>query len=233
MSHSKYRALFPHLQFSEAGNQIRLPHGGSRSAFTPTGALTGRGADFIIIDDPQGSHEADRAAESARICHWYDQSIYQRLDHKDKGVVILLMQRVAHDDLTAHLLGRGGWELLSLPAIAIKDERFPGVFGERVLRKKGEALNPAREDLSQLREALLQMGAKGFMAQYQQEPYPPGEGEGCGAFHFVPRPDAREGAERSSICLGRIPEETFVLEELFGECSGIRRGPPPPMAISA
>ena len=232
MSHPKYRALFPHVRFKEAATRISLPNGGSRFASTPTGALTGRGADFIIIDDPQGAHEAADQAKSESIRNWYDRNIHQRLDDKENGVVILVMQRLAHDDLTAYLLAKGGWELLSLPAIATQDERFPRVFGDRVIRKKGEAFHSAREDRDQLREAMLQMGAKAFMAQYQQEPYAPGEGEGCGVFHFVPRPDAtEEECKRSSVCLGRIPEETFLLEKLFGEFSGIRRGSPPPITV--
>ena len=233
MSHPKYRALFPHVRFRETAQKISLPHGGSRSAFTPTGALTGRGADLIIIDDPQAAHEAGDQAKSTAVRNWYDRNIYQRLDDKEGGVIILVMQRLAHDDLTAHLVAHGDWELLSLPAFATKDEQFPRVFGDRVLRKKGEALNPAREDLAQLRKAMLQMGAQAFMAQYQQEPYPPGEGgERGGAFHIVSRPGATEGeCKYSSVFFATIPEETFLLEQLFDEFSGIRAGPPPPMTV--
>src|SRR5882762_8511187 len=221
MNHPKYRALFPHVRFTETAQKIRLPHGGSRSAFTLTGALTGRGADLIIIDDPQAAHEVGDQAKSAAVRTWYDRNIYQRLDNKEGGVIILVMQRLAYDDLTAHLLDHGGWELLSLPAIATRDEQFPRVFEDRVLRKKGEALNPAREDLAQLRKAMLQMRAQAFMAQYQQKPYPPGEGgERGGAFHIVSQPGATEGeCKYSSVFFTTIPEETFLLEQLFDEFS--------------
>ena len=130
-----------------------------------------------------------------------------------------------------HLLAQGNWELLSLPAIATKDESFPRLFGGRIIRKKGEALNPAREDRAQLREAILHMGAKAFMAQYQQDPYPPGQGGlRGGAFHFAPHPDAtEEECKHASFFLGTVPEETFLLERYFGEFSGIRPGPPPRM----
>jgi hypothetical protein len=228
MRDPKYRALFPHVRFTETARSINLPHGGSRSAFTLTGAITGRGANLIIIDDPQAAHEADDKATSEGVCNWYDRNIYQRLDAKEDGVIILVMQRLAHNDLTAHLLARGGWELLSLPAIASKDEKFQGLFGGRVIRRQGEALHPARENRDQLRGALLQMGAQAFMAQYQQAPYGLNEGIGCGSFHFVSRPDAtEEECKGSAICFGRIPEETFLLEKLFGEFSGIRAGGPP------
>jgi hypothetical protein len=228
ISDPKYRAIFPHVRFTEATRKISLPHGGTRSAFTLTGSITGSGADMVIIDDPQAAHEADEKATSESVKNWYDRNIYQRLDDKNDGVVILLMQRLAKDDLTAHLLARGGWEHIILPAIATEEEHFPGLFGGRIVRKKGEALNPARENRDQLRAAMVQMGARAFMAQYQQSPYPTEEGHGCGVFHIIPRPDAtEEECKGAMILFGHVPEETFLLETLFGEFSGIRRGPPP------
>mgnify|MGYP007107472542 FL=1 len=224
----KYRGLFPHVRFTEKGGKIALPHGGFRAAFTPSGALTGRGADFLIIDDPQAAHEADDPAKSAALRAWYDKNVYQRLDRKADGVVILVMQRLAHDDLTAHLLAQGGWEHLCLPAIAEEDEIHSAAFGGRVLRLRGEALQPARESREELRDALLRMGAPAFMAQYQQRPYPPGQdGERGGAFHIVEDPNAtREQRARSQFFFARFPESKFVLEEVFGEYSSIRPGPP-------
>ena len=69
-------------------------------------------------------------------------NIYQRLNDKTKGVVIVVMQRLHVDDLTGHLLKQEGWELLNLPAIATEDERYPRLYGDRVIRRKGDALHP-------------------------------------------------------------------------------------------
>lgn len=231
MRDPKYRSLFPHVRFSERGGKIALPHGGFRASFTPTGALTGHGADIVIIDDPQAAHEADDPTKAAAIRAWYDKNVYQRLDRKADGVVILVMQRLAHDDLTAHLLVQGGWDHISLPAIATADELHPRVFRSRVLRRPGDALHPERESREDLRDALMRMGAEAYMAQYQQEPYPPGKGgERCGAFHLCADPDApRERRIRSPLVFMRVPEETYVLERLFGEYSSLRPGPPPRM----
>ena len=230
MLHPKYRALFPHVRIQTTANTIRLPHGGLRSAFTPTGAITGRGADLIIIDDPQVAHEADDRSNVESIRRWYDLNVYQRLNDKAKGVVILVTQRLAHDDLTAHLLAKGGWELLSLPAIATADEQFPKVFGPRVVRKKGEVLHPAREDRDQHCETLLRIGATAFMAQYQQDPYPPGGPQGGGVYTVLPHPGATdEELKGAPFFFGDVPEEWFVSERVFGEFSGVRRGPPPAM----
>lgn len=234
MLHPRYRALFPHIRVSEGSGRLKLAQGGFRAAFTPSGALTGRGADVIIIDDPQSAHDADDRQKSAAIRNWYDRNIYQRLDDKHDGVIIVVMQRLAHDDLTAHLLQQDGWELLQIPAIATEDERLPASLGGHVVRRTGEALHPTRENRDQLREAMLRMGAKAFMSQYQQEPYPEGEGDARGgAFHIAPHPDASEHECRHSCVLfAQIDEEKFVLDRIFGERTRIRPGPPPRLRVS-
>lgn len=229
MASSRYRSLFPHVRFNGSATSLTLPHGGSRVSTTPSTCLTGRGADFIIIDDPQAPHEAEDSAKVKAIRAWYDRNVYQRLNNKDEGVIILVMQRLAQDDLTAYLLEREGWEHLSLPAIATGDEAYPGFRGGSIIRSAGEPLHPAREDLEQLRGALMDIRARQFMAQYQQKPYPQGEGvERCGAFFTGPFPgDPDYQPSLPGMFFGRIPEERFVLEELFGERMNIRRNPPP------
>ncbi|MCB9848491.1 MAG: hypothetical protein H6814_08770 [Phycisphaeraceae bacterium] len=232
MTHPKYRALFPHVRVNETTGALKLAQGGLRASFTPSGALTGRGADVIIIDDPQSAHEADDGQKSDSIRSWYDRNIYQRLDDKHDGVIIVVMQRLAHDDLTAHLLKQDGWELLRLPAIATEDERLPEPLGGGIARRKGEALHPIRESRDQLREAMLRMGAKAFMAQYQQEPYPEGKGgDRGGAFHMAPHPDATEDECRhTGVFFALIEEEHFVLDRVFGERTRLRPGAPPPLS---
>lgn len=234
MTHSSYRALFPHIKMSESGQTIRLHHGGSRSwhVASPGGGITGRGADIIIIDDPQGTNYADDDNRREAINVWYEQNIYQRLDNKQKGVIIVLMQRLHVDDLTAHLLKQDDWELLSLPAIAMEDETFTLGDGRTVGRLKGEPLNPVREDRDQLRQAMLKIKAQTFMSQYQQDPYPPGKGgERGGAFHIAPYPDATEDeCKGAQFFFGRMPEELFVLDRVFGERTFIRPGTAPPFS---
>ncbi len=221
MNHPRYRSLFPHVRFSETSNCLRLPQGGLRTAFTVSvgAGLTGRGAELIIIDDPQAASDVDDRKKVDGVKSWYDRSIYQRLDDKHDGVIIVAMQRLAHEDLTAHLLDQGGWELLSLPAIATKDETFPALFGDRPVRRKGEALNPARENRNQLREAMLRMGAQAFMAQYQQAPYPPGEGGGRHGCYTSLRAGVPWTPDQGTptMFFGTVPQERIMLHTVFGE----------------
>ncbi|MBM92741.1 MAG: hypothetical protein CMJ35_14205 [Phycisphaerae bacterium] len=227
MKHPRYRALFPHARVGESTGRLWLAQGGFRAALTPSDALTGLGADMIIIDDPQSAHDADDPQKGGSIRRWYDGNIYQRLDDKHEGVIIVVMQRLSHDDLTAHLLDQGGWEHVNLPAIAVEDE----YHGGRLRRRPGEALHPAREDLTGLRDVMLRMGAKAFMAQYQQAPYPPDQCDtSTGLFHTAPHPDASADEFKYTVpWFGEVEEEVFLLDLLFGERTCIRRGGPPPM----
>ncbi len=145
--------------------------------FTTTVALTGRGADMIILDDPQriGLDEADESRASDAAWAWYRRNVEQRLDSPREGVIIVVMQRLSCDDLTSKLLESGEWEVISIPMIAEEDERYPSVFGGRVVRCECELLNPSRMDREQAQQVLLSVGARPFLAQYQQMPAGPGE----------------------------------------------------------
>jgi len=49
-----------------------------------------------------------------------------RLDNKETGVIVVVMQRVHQHDLTGYLLEKpNDWTVLSLPAIADVDEQIP------------------------------------------------------------------------------------------------------------
>jgi len=220
MSCPNYRALFPHLKLQELGHTLRLAHGGSRGAYvaSPGGGITGRGADIVIIDDPLGATHGDDDQRRADINLWYDQNVNQRLNNKSKGAIIVVMQRLHTDDLTGHLLNKEGWEHLNLPAIAIDDEAFTLSDGRCVGRNKGEALHPALENRDQLRKLMLEIGAKPFMAQYQQDPYPPGKGDGYhGTVTLLSHPDEIPRPGWSRWGFSHIEQERFVLDQVFGE----------------
>jgi hypothetical protein len=86
------------------------------------GVLTGRGADFIIVDDP--IKPGDTFSETLRkyVNDWYDNTLVSHLNNKQDGVIIVVMQRLHQDDLVGHLLEVAEWEVLRFPAIAEEDE---------------------------------------------------------------------------------------------------------------
>ena len=118
----------------------------------------------------------DAQSEAARrmVNGWYGTTLLSRLDDKEKGAIIVVMQRLHEDDLAGKLLREGHWRHLDLPAIADDDEAIP--IGPNVVhhRKKGQALHPERESLARLEEIKREMGSLAFSAQYLQRPAPLG-----------------------------------------------------------
>jgi hypothetical protein len=137
--------------------------------------LTGRGGEIIVIDDPLKPDDAYSEAKRNAANEWFKNTLLSRLDDKRTGAIVIVMQRVHMDDLTAFVTEQSDeWEILNLPAIADADEDIP-ISAENVHhRKAGEALSPAREPLSVLESLKQQIGSDAFYAQYQQMPVPPG-----------------------------------------------------------
>lgn len=147
---------------------------GSRLATSVGGTLTGRGGQFIIIDDPLKPQDAHSEAARESLKQWYANTLLSRLDHKDDGSIIVVMQRLHPDDLVGHLLEQGGWKHLNLPAIAEEETIIELDAARRHLRRVGELLHPARESQGALDELKASMGSMEFTAQYQQAPIPIG-----------------------------------------------------------
>lgn len=176
MSSPKYRSLFSYAQLSSlnpAANKLKTLGGGSRIGIAAGGPITGRGADIIILDDPLKASDA-RTQKLVQTNTWYDDNTYQRLNNKNEGVIIVIMQRLHEYDLTGHLLGREEhWEVLDLKAIAEEDEVY---MIERLGRshslgrKEGEPLHPGIESRELLIQQKANLGSFVFAAQYQQSP---------------------------------------------------------------
>jgi predicted phage terminase large subunit-like protein len=126
------------------------------------GAVTGKGADLLIIDDPHSEQEAALAEINPDIYdktyEWYTSGPRQRL--QPGGSIVIVMTRWSKRDLTAQVLkaaaARGGdeWEVIEFPAIL----------------PSGNPLWPQfwpMEELSVLRDELPNSK---WQAQYQQSP---------------------------------------------------------------
>ncbi len=176
-----YRGLFP-VQLSpskQAVGDFQTTLHGFRLATSVGGVLTGRGADFIIIDDPLKPDEAVSPTRRQAVNEWFDNSVLSRLNDKRKGCIILITQRLHEDDLVGHVLEQENWDLVRLPAIAEEDETHQIVSLGRtrtVQRRAGEALHPEREPLEVLENLRLTVGEYNFAGQYQQQPAPLGGG---------------------------------------------------------
>jgi predicted phage terminase large subunit-like protein len=160
-----YKEIFPSLSLqadSKAAGRWNTSKGGDYFAIGVGGAVTGKGADILIIDDPHSEQEAAMAAINPevydKVYEWYTSGPRQRL--QPGGSIVIVMTRWAQRDLTGQVLKsaaqRGGeeWEVIEFPAIL----------------PSGNPLWPqfwSIEELSALQEELP--NAK-WQAQYQQNP---------------------------------------------------------------
>jgi len=160
-----YREIFPELALqsdSKAAGRWNTNKGGDYFAIGVGGAVTGKGADLLIIDDPHSEQEAALAEVNPDIYdktyEWYTSGPRQRL--QPGGAIVIVMTRWSQRDLTAQVLKsaaqRGGeeWEVIEFPAIL----------------PSGNPLWPQfwpPEELAALKEELPNSK---WMAQYQQQP---------------------------------------------------------------
>lgn len=177
-----YQSIFPTRLSPDrkAVHEFMTTEKGVRLATSVGGVLTGRGADYIIIDDPLKPDEALSESQRNVANDWFDRTLYSRLNDKKTGCIILIMQRLHEDDLVGHVLSQNGnWKVLRFPAIAEEDESYviETVLGRRCFhRLAGEALHPERESLKILQDIREIQGEYNFAGQYQQAPAPLGGG---------------------------------------------------------
>lgn len=125
------------------------------------GAVTGKGADVLIIDDPHSEQEAAMNDPSIydKTYEWYTSGPRQRL--QPGGAICIVMTRWAKRDLTGQIIKssieRGGsdeWEVIELPAIL----------------PSGSPLWPGFWPIDQLEALKAELPLSKWSAQYQQDP---------------------------------------------------------------
>ncbi len=168
-----YQMLFPNVaSIKSTQNEFVTTGGGSRFATSVGGTLTGKGGDFIIIDDPIKPEETHSDTIRDSVNEWFKSTLLSRLEDKKRSVLILVMQRLHVNDLCGYLQDVD-FHQLSLPAIGIFDENIPTGENQYYMRKAGTALHEEREDLQTLENIKDMLGPFIFSAQYQQRPETP------------------------------------------------------------
>ena len=159
-----YQGVFPtKLQSdSKAAGRWNTDKGGDYFAIGVGGAVTGKGADLLIIDDPHSEQEAALAENSPEIYdktyEWYTSGPRQRL--QPGGSIIVVATRWSKKDLTGQVLRaaaqRSGeeWEVIEFPAIL----------------PSGKPLWPEFWPLEELEALRRELPNSKWMAQYQQNP---------------------------------------------------------------
>lgn len=171
-----YRLIFPGTVLDKhAVDYVRTTKGGYRYATSVGSDITGFGADEIIVDDPMQPDDAASERAKERVRSWLFNSVLTRFNDPTTGALILVMHRLAPDDLSATLESNADF-VLKLPLVAEKAEKFTWEDRSIFHREPGEVLNPRRispEDAAELKRSL-----PGYVwdGQYQQRPTAGGTG---------------------------------------------------------
>ena len=161
-----YKDVFPNVGLqadSKAAGRWSTNHGGEYFAIGVGGAVTGKGADLLIIDDPHSEQEAKLAMTDPSIFdsvyEWYTSGPRQRL--QPGGSIVIVMTRWSTKDLTGRILKSSiedekvnEWEIIELPA----------------LLPSGNPLWPEFWPMEELEALKAELPVSKWNAQYQQKP---------------------------------------------------------------
>ena len=168
-----YRERFPLelADYQREKTRFSTTAGGQRIGTGVGGVGTGEHPDRIIIDDPHKESEARSDVERARALHWFDRTIATRGLVRDVRVVII-MQRLHENDLSGHLLERGGWDHICFPMRFEPDRADP--LDQRT--EPDELMWPEMFSESTVARLETDLGPYGTAGQLQQRPAPEGAG---------------------------------------------------------
>jgi predicted phage terminase large subunit-like protein len=160
-----YKRLFPAVELqsdSKAAGRWNTNHGGDYFAIGVGGAVTGKGADILIIDDPHSEQEATIAETNPEVYdktyEWYTSGPRQRL--QPGGAIVIVMTRWSKKDLTGQVVKAAAqrqgedWEVIDFPAIL----------------PSGEPLWPEFWKLDELTALRQELPNAKWQAQYMQQP---------------------------------------------------------------
>jgi predicted phage terminase large subunit-like protein len=173
MAHDRFKLVFPQHSLRRGGTaktNIQTVRGGRIVFVGRGGALTGRGANLLLIDDLFKDHEEARSqAIRDQAWNWFTKVAMTR--RMGKKLVVITMTRWHSDDIIGRLTDpenpnysreeAENWKIIRLPAVAEEDD----VLG----RQAGEALWPERYDLRYLQQQ-QRLDPLGFAALFQQRP---------------------------------------------------------------
>ncbi len=143
---------------SQAAGRWETEQGGEYFAAGVGGAITGRGADLLIIDDPHSEQDALNPESLERAYEWYTSGPRQRL--QPGGKIVVVMTRWSVKDLTAQLIKSSAeakadtWELIEFPAII----------------PTNHAVWPEYWKLSELESVKASLSVQKWNAQWMQNP---------------------------------------------------------------
>ena len=180
-----YKEIFPDVDLradSKAAGRWETGQGGEYFAAGVGGAITGRGADLFIIDDPHSEQDAlsDTAMEHAY--EWYTSGPRQRL--QPGGSIVVVMTRWSLKDLTGKLIKAQAsdvmadqWDVVEFPAILPSDNvLWPEFWKKEELLKVKASLSVGKWNAQWQQNPTAEEGAiikKEWWNKWEKDSIPP------------------------------------------------------------
>ena len=180
-----YQRVFPDLKLQpdnkSAGRWTTNQEGESFYAGVG-GAITGRGADLLIIDDPHSEQDAMSPTAMESAYEWYTSGPRQRL--QPGGIIIIVMTRWSTKDLVGKVLKNQSaehadqWEIIEFPAIMPESETplWPEYWTKEELLSVKASLPISKWNSQWLQNPTAETGAivkREWWNRWEQEDVPP------------------------------------------------------------
>lgn len=176
-----YRRAWPNIQFQGDRNNImeiaNTQRGMMAIVSLGTPGVTGRGGDYLLLDDPNNAEQMESEVQRASILRWIDVTWSTRANDPKTVKEILVQQRTHIDDVTGHVLRNTAqnWVHLKIPMEAVEGKSCTTPIWTDP-RAPGQIIDPERFPPAYLLERRATLGPYAYAGQYDQEPYPLGGG---------------------------------------------------------
>jgi predicted phage terminase large subunit-like protein len=175
-----YRSRWGHI-FSLTGDQnAKMRFDNNRSGYRLStsvgGTVTGEGGDRIVCDDPHKVDEVHSDTVRKAATEWWDVAMSTRVNDPKTSAMVVIMQRCHQRDLSGHLLEKGNFEHLCLPAEYEGPSRVTSIGFSDPRTQPGELLWPERFGPTEIAELKVSLGSYAAAGQLQQRPSPAGGG---------------------------------------------------------
>lgn len=155
-----YKLIFPDVKLKsdeQAKAKWRTEKEGSYTSVGVGGAITGRGANILLFDDPiKNREEAESEVYREKVWQFFTSTAFTRLE--PKGVVVVILTRWHLDDLAGRILKHSDLKK------RCKVIHFPAI------NEQGQPLWPERYSLEALEEIKRTIGPYDWQALYQGNP---------------------------------------------------------------
>lgn len=149
---------------------------GYRLSTSVGGTATEEGGDRIVCDDPHNVQEAESDSIRSGPLEWFDVVMSTRVNDPKTSAMVVVMQRCHQRDLSGHLLDKGGWEHLCLPAEYEGSKRATSIGFSDPRTEHGQLLWPEQFGAKEIADLKINLGRCAAAGQLQQRPSPAGGG---------------------------------------------------------